>query len=301
MRKEWFKGRGSAIGIVSFLVFSLFSCSDDSNGVQLGKQEGVVTADEAVTVPNLENPKEMEHCLKITHTVALPNGKTVVNYTTDYDIKEYVPRWVAFKFYQDVNNSGTQRQDDFRDDPQLPSKYHLGDHVYFSPYQRGHMCASADRLFSKEANSQTFYYTNMYPQIGDFNMNIWASLEAQVRQWRTRFDTLYVVRGGVLSADKYISVKGKKLNVPSKYWMALLGRTVKRSGDTFTAIAFCLDHKEYGGDQQFSTHRTEISRAATTISRLENLTGIDFFPALPDGVEKQVESSYSRRQWTGIQ
>lgn len=300
MRTSPYKYWGSILCLAVFLTFSLCSCSDNSDGMQLGSQEGLVTAQEPVTAAYLENPADMADCQRITHTSSL-NGSTVVNYTTDYDTVEYVPRWVAFKFYREVNNSGAQRQNDFRDDPQLPAKYHLGGYAYFTPYQRGHMCASADRLFSTEANSQTFYYTNMCPQIRDFNEHIWAALEAKVREWRTKFDTLYVVRGGVLSADRYVTVRGKKLNVPSKYWMALLGRTVKRSGDTFTAIAFCLDHKEYGGDQQFTTHREDISRSATSVERLENLTGIDFFPSLPDEVERQVETSYSRRLWTGLQ
>lgn len=266
------------------------SCQSDNGGIVFGQQESQVTN------KGLELPAHMAHCLTLTHTINL-NGKDVVNYTTEYYTINYVPRWVAFKFYKDINVKNVDRaKDGFHNDPSLPSRFQLTDNVHFTPYQRGHMCASADRTVSSTANEQTFYFTNMSPQLGDFNVNIWAALESQVRTWRERYDTLYVVRGGILSTNNTITVSGKKMNVPSKFWMALLGR----KGNNFSAIAFCLDHKAYGGDQKFSTHTATISNAALSIDSLETLTGIDFFPSLPDNLETSVESQMMKAAWYGL-
>lgn len=274
------------------LVLTLFnSCQGDNGGIvidQTGSQ---------ITKTGIELPAHVANCLTIQQTFTL-NGIHAVNYTTEYDTINYVPRWVAFKFYKDINKKNTQRYNGgFHNDPSLPKRFQLVDDIHFPGYQRGHMCASADRVVSSEANIQTFYFTNMSPQLGDFNENIWAALESQVRKWRDRYDTLYVVRGGILPADgKTITVSGKKMAVPSKYWMALLGRT----GDNFNAIAFSLDHKTYGGDQNFSTHATTISNAAMSIDDLEKLTGIDFFPALPDDLENSVEKTMLKAGWNGL-
>ncbi len=107
-------------------------------------------------------------------------------------------------------------------------------------YDRGHLCASADRLYSREVNEQTFYYTNMSPQRNKFNTGIWLTLEGQVQSWGrscTASDTLYVVKGGTI--DKEDQIRGYISNdlskpVPKYYYMALLFK----KGDSFKAIAF---------------------------------------------------------------
>lgn len=274
--------------------FLLNACQTD-DGVELNNDQRVV-----VTASNIELPAEMEHCVKITHTFPL-NGKEVVNYTTDYDTINYIPRWVAFKFYLDVNQSNVKRIDNFRDDPQLPSKFYFGKNTHFPGYDRGHLCASADRLVTQKANDETFYFTNMCPQLGDFNQKIWAALEAQVREWRSKFDTLYVVRGGILqNGGPTINVSGKKMAVPYKYWMALLGRNVSKKGDTFTAIGFCLEHKTYGGTNKFQEQAATISNNVVSIDELERQTGIDFFHSLPEAVQTAVEQTVLKSKWNGL-
>ena len=62
----------------------------------------------------------------------------------------------------------------------------------------GHQIPSADRTTSNIANSQTFYFTNMTPQLSVLNGQMWANLEGQVRTWMAASDTLYVVTGAVL-------------------------------------------------------------------------------------------------------
>lgn len=274
-------------GMMCFLL-GLSACGSD-DGIRLDNGE-------QLTVAGIEIPSPVEHCVEIEHTFTL-NGKNATNYIVNYDTINYIPRWVAFKFYKDINQSTVKRVDNFINDPLLHERFHLTDNVHFTPYQRGHLCASADRLVTREANEQTFYFTNMSPQMADFNEHIWAALEGQVRTWRSRFDTLYVVRGGVLPANgNSITVSGKKMAVPSRYYMALLGR----SGNNFSAIAFCLDHKAYGGSSNFTDHAATISKAAMSIDDLEKLTGIDFFPRLPDELEKVIENSFMKSSWYGL-
>lgn len=276
------------------LLLLLNACQSD-DGIQLDPEKDVV-----VTAADIELPANVENCLKITHTFPL-NGREVVNYTTDYDTINYIPRWVAFKFYKAVNQSTVKRIDNFRDDPQLPSRFYLGRDAHFPGYDRGHLCASADRLVTRQANDDTFFFTNMCPQLGDFNQKIWASLEAQVRVWRTQFDTLYVVRGGILQKDgKTIDVNGKKMAVPYKYWMALLGRNVSKKGDAFTAIGFSLEHKEYGGTSNFSEQAATISNNVVSIDELERQTGLDFFSSLPETVQTTVEATVLKSKWKGV-
>lgn len=86
-------------------------------------------------------------------------------------------------------------------------------------------------------NKQTFYASNMTPQRGQFNQNMWAALEAKVRSYVCP-DTLYVVTGCYF-ANLDESTKDKAGNVcpvPTNYFKVLL-RT--RDGATGKRIADC--------------------------------------------------------------
>ena len=54
-----------------------------------------------------------------------------------------------------------------------------------SGYDRGHIVASEDRVYCQDANGQTFYMTNMYPQMHNFNAGIWEDMEKLVRNFLT--------------------------------------------------------------------------------------------------------------------
>ena len=162
-------------------------------------------------------------------------------------------------------------------------------------YQRGHICASSDRLYSQDANEQTFYYTNMSPQKGYFNTGIWGDLEGKVRTWGRSDsfrDTLYVVKGAALDKEnqiwEYIGNDRTK-PVPKYYYMALLCK----KGETFKAIGFWMD--------QSTTVKPVLSECAKTIDELEILTGLDFFHNLSDNLENAVESKYALSAWPTLQ
>ena len=163
-------------------------------------------------------------------------------------------------------------------------------------YYRGHICASADRLYSREVNEQTFYYTNMSPQSWNFNGGIWLSLEGKVQSWGrscTASDTLYVVKGGTI--DKEEQIRGYINNdlskpIPKYYYMALLFK----KGESFKAIAFWMEHSD-------TPKSTKLVDYALSIDELEEKTGIDFFPSLNDNLENALEATYSTKAWPGLE
>lgn len=275
---------------LSPLLFGLFiaftSCEkDEDNGSQS------FTSGPA-ELPELRNGANDQF---ITHSTQI-NGKTVTTYSMEYDRSKKHARWVAFTFFDLTSQVNTDRTDAWNDDPSIPLEYR-STRSDFSGYDRGHICASADRVYSKEANEQTFYYSNMSPQYGTFNQNIWADLETKVRDWgrnNSFRDTLYVAKGGTIDREDQIltyTTKGPNhLPVPKYYYMALLCK----KGDRFKAIAFCLDQsKSYSKPYDFSKY-------AMTIDELEELTGIDFFHNLSNNLENAVESQIALSAWPGL-
>lgn len=229
-----------------------------------------------------------------THTSTY-NGKEFITYSAEYDCTKKHTRWVAFTFDNVSNKKNTNRSDKWGNDPKIPSAYRTYDSDYKSPYNKGHLVASADRYITTEANVQTFYYSNMSPQISSFNGGIWSSMENKVRDWAKPLnasDTIYVVKGGkidgTIADGTLIEYTGNQVAVPKNYFMAILSLKGGTSPQ-YKAIAFYIDQKNYSS--------SSISSYVISIDELEEKTGIDFFHNLPDNIENEVERSYNKSDW----
>lgn len=242
----------------------------------------------------LELPRPSGRSADFLVTHRLEDGS--VNYSLEYDSERYHARWVAFTFDEANSVKKTKRSDAWAWDPQLPSRLNTERLFKGSGYSRGHLVASEDRSASYEANAQTFYYSNMSPQLQEHNSGIWARLENKVQTWgrsaRLR-RVLYVAKGGTISDDLILSerVKGK-IVVPRYYWMALLA---EKDGE-YHSIAFLTEHRAYERGE------SDLKRLALSVDSLERFTGLDFFYNLPDSIEAAVEqelpdSPIARRTW----
>lgn len=211
-----------------------------------------------------------------THVV---NGKSMRNWSFDYDPEALLSHWIAYPLNKDLIGRGS-RTDVWDYDPLVPvTKQPSLFKSYKGDWQRGHQLPSADRL-DYDANVSTFYFTNMTPQNGQLNEGVWAELEQKVRDWSAEFDTLYVVTGCSIIGSTEVATDndGKAVTVPVGYYKALLG--YKASGDLagsaandgYTGCAFWFDNAPYTG---------KYMDKVMTISDLEKKTGVDFFVNLP--------------------
>lgn len=209
----------------------LQSCSKDENNNSNNFATGIVE------LPALRNGV---NDVFVTHSTTF-KGQKVTSFSMEYDKSKKHSRWIAFRFDNQTRLQEATRSDEFIPDPSLDMEYQRTQ-VDFGKkgYDRGHLCASADRLYQQEANDQTFYYTNMSPQRNNFNTGVWLALEGQVQSWGrscTASDTLYVVKGGTIDKEEQVKeyIGGDRSKpVPKYYYMALLFK----KGDSFKAIAF---------------------------------------------------------------
>lgn len=285
-----------------FLSVTVFAACGDDDGISYGKKTddtGVVVSSEITTRMETPQIKTDGSTIVLSHSTK-ENGKDIMTYCLEFDKATYHSRWVAFRFDGITRKNNTSRSNNpYADDPDLPSSLQIGD-GYFSGYQRGHLCASADRLYSAEANEITFYMSNMSPMLGSFNQGYWVTLEGNVQRLgrnATFADTLYVVKGGTILSNQLkgymTTMKGKRMGVPKYYYMALL----KVKNGQYSSIAFWMEHKEYGYRYESQAPLNEFYDKAITVNELESLTGIDFFPNLPDDKEETIESQLVPANW----
>ena len=148
---------------LSLLCISFCACDKDDNNDSNNFATGIVE------LPALRNGA---NDVFVTHYTTF-NGQKVTSFSMEYDKSKKHSRWVAFRFDNQTRLQGATRGDNFIPDPSLDTEYQRTQ-VDFGKkgYDRGHLCASADRLYRQEANDQTFYYTNMSPQRNNFNTGV---------------------------------------------------------------------------------------------------------------------------------
>ena len=205
------------------------------------------------------------------------SGKEYRNYSFGWSQKDLVALWMAYPLCSMYTNKTVSRTDAWAYDPLLGPEYSSAPFGgYGGSYARGHQVPSADRLCSYNANVQTFYGSNMTPQLNAHNEGIWQTLESKVRTLANTSDTTYVVTGCVVDGSTTFTQDsdGKKMTVPVGYYKVLLRYSKSSTISTWAAMAFYTEHKSYSGS-------TSLRSLAMSVDELEEMLGMDFFVNLP--------------------
>ncbi|MBO7343030.1 MAG: DNA/RNA non-specific endonuclease [Alistipes sp.] len=227
------------------------------------------------------------------------------NYTVCYSSEHRSPLWVAAPRHR-AYTGDVKRVDNYDFDPTLPVNIQTRLNRSYGDYTRGHMLGSAERTASTHMNNQTFYVTNIAPQLRDgFNERggAWNNLEYFVDK-QVCADTLYVVTGAIYerftdSDGTTIEPRttknkndGKQIGVPTAYYKALL-RT--RSGRTGKSVAQCkaseLKCAAFIVGHRSASGRKPSAEDMISIKELEQMTGIDFFANVPHAPEREAKAS----------
>lgn len=205
-------------------------------------------------------------------------------YTLSYSVPHKQAEWVAYMLTKDnLLNGTTKRKDNFRPDSLITlGSATLADYAG-SGYDRGHLAPAADMKINSKAMSECFFLSNMSPQKSDFNRYIWEKLEEQVRNWAKEYDTLYIATGGTLKYPVDTIGPGNVM-VPGYFYKVILSYTSKEK----KAIALVLPNEK--GTKQ-------LNQYVVSIDSVEKMTGIDFFPSLPDSIENRLESTAITSNW----
>lgn len=207
-------------------------------------------------------------------------------YTLSYNEDWEQPNWVSYRLTKNmVMKKVAGRTNDFRPDPLVSTGSSDLDDYRRSGYDRGHLCPAAAMAFSKTAMSETFYMSNMSPQVPGFNRGIWKKLEEKVRGWAVKNIEISVVTGPIFYNNrKRKEIGNDKVDVPDAFYKVILDN---REPD-IKAIGFIMPNK--------STYKSPYNYAVP-VDTVEAVTGIDFFSYLPDKVENKIERDNNYKKW----
>jgi endonuclease G len=205
-------------------------------------------------------------------------------FTLSYNEKYEQAEWVAYELKRSYVRSGNFHRPYFIEDPKVKTGSADWRNYKKSGYDKGHLCPAGDMGFVINAYNDTFFTSNISPQVHDFNGGVWNRLEQKVRYWATKYDGVFVITGGVLQPNLK-TIGQEKVMVPNYFYKILLDN----SDGKYKMIAFLLPN---------SKSDKPLYDFVVSVDSIEKMTGIDFFPKLDDKTESTLEKSSDYKSWS---
>lgn len=210
-------------------------------------------------------------------------------------------RWVAHIILPDVIKGTVTRTNDFRIDEKVKNGSAVEADYFLKKlkadssweydafgFDRGHLAPSADFRWSSVALSESYYYSNMSPQLADFNRGKWGDLEDAIRSYiyNNNGTELYVFTGPVLKEGLAVIERGvNKVSIPQQYFKIVADLNKKK------AIAFLMPNEAIS---------KPLKSFATSIDNIEALTGLNFFNKLPEALQEILEKQADATDWLPV-
>jgi endonuclease G, mitochondrial len=225
-------------------------------------------------INNLEIPKISSKDEIISHT----------GYSLLYNEAHEQANWVAYELTKEETSKLFERTNKFMPDPLIKTGSARDEDYQGYGYDRGHLAPASDMGYSSITMTESFYYSNMSPQVPSFNRGIWKKLEALVRTWAIENNSIYVVTGPILTKGLE-TIGPDKVSVPKYYYKVILDYTEPG----IKGIGFILPNE---GSKE------NLENFALSIDSVESVTGIDFFNLLENRQENEIEKTLCLNCWS---
>lgn len=205
------------------------------------------------------------------------------NYVVSYNQGLKIPNWVAWHLTAEHADGDIKRFASYLEDEEVPEPRATNEDYKGSAWSHGHMCPAGDNKWNAEAMKESNLLTNMCPQDRNLNSGLWNRIEMDCRKWAKQYGSVYIVCGPLLYNKEHETIGANKVVVPEAFFKVVLCLEGKPK-----AIGFVV--KNNAGTKKKDQY-------VNTVDEVERLTGIDFFPALPDSIENVVEAYANLEDW----
>jgi len=282
------------VATVGVLLLALCACSKKAFTTPPGKAGGQVTWVGALV--------SAEHrIMGDVMTYGFPSHGMLLyreGYVCSYDTRTRVPHWTAERLNRKRLRPGvTTRTRLFRVDADLNPEFRSQSNDFLgTPYVRGRMAAASNHLGDPVALAQTYYLSNVAPQLGQaFRQSFWVQFETQVRDWAREVDDLYVFTGPLFlpeeGADgrsyvRYEVIGANRVAVPTHFFKVMLR---ERDGRR-EMQAFLVPHRPVAAD-------TPLAEFQVSVDDVERVAGLDFFDEMTEPTQSRLEARNRGYVW----
>ena len=208
-------------------------------------------------------------------------------YISYFNTKHRIPNCVIYELTAtqvaqcDAPGAEKRKNYQFNADPMCSASPQWSDYKH-SGYDRGHMAPANDMKWSKTSMEESFYMTNICPQLHALNDGCWRKLELAIHRWAQRDKRLIIAAGPVLKNVMHTIGPDRNISVPAAFYKVVYAPNQGR------AIGFIFNNEKISGG--YASH-------AVSVDYVERVTGIDFFCALDDALENKIEAHSSIDMW----
>jgi len=214
----------------------------------------------------------------IDDVVKLKNSNNEELKYTNFSVVMSKSRGLAF--YTAVNIDGSKLEplernnDVWYYEPRIEKQFQYGPELYFNnDIDRGHLVRRLDPVWGpnfKEANEDTFHFSNCSPQHKNLNQKTWLGLEDYILKNTDVHDLKVNVFTGPVFNTNDLVYRGKYL-VPSEFWKVV---TIIKNDNTMSSTAYLETQKQLIADLKFVFG--EYKTYQIQITKIESLTGLNF-------------------------
>ena len=208
-------------------------------------------------------------------------------YTVSYNADYRIANWVAYVLTdKEARSDKAERQNKFVVDPLVKGASATNEDYTRTGYDRGHLAPAGDMKWSEKAMRESFYLSNITPQKPGLNRGIWKELEEQIRLWARENGAVLIATGPVIPDEELNRLGKNRVGVPRQFYKVLCMVV----NNQLEGVGFLFENRDYG--------TTPLRQMMVPIDSVEQVTGIDFFPALPDAEERQMEATVHTDLWS---
>lgn len=206
-------------------------------------------------------------------------------FSVGYSFKYRQAVWTSYILTEEnLQKKQVKRGASFRVDPAVKYAPVRPKDYAGTGYDKGHLAPAADMTWSVQSMENSFFMSNISPQIPGCNRGIWKRVEKQVRSWALREKKLCVITGPVfLDTEKRLGKSS--IPVPTAFYKVVLDLT-----PPMKMIAFLIPNEP---------SKKRIYFFMVPVDKVEEVTGYDFFSALDDELENALEKECDADKWFG--
>jgi endonuclease G len=188
-------------------------------------------------------------------------------YVVEHSPSRHTAFWSAEHLIGLEQSAVADRVNAFKADPDLPVTEAARPSDYSNTgYDQGHMSPVGDMHADPAAMLESFYLSNMVPQNPMNNRDGWNHLEYYVRGLAMKNNNVYVITGPVYQCNPCKTIGKTKVMVPTHLYKIVYLPTRK------LAISFLVPNIPF--------NEKGIPKYISSVSDIQKVTGITFFPAL---------------------
>ena len=202
-----------------------------------------------------------------------------------HDETKKAPLWVAQRMTPERLVNRVSRRDRFAPDPELPKgkRAELDDYRN-SGYDRGHMAPAADMRWSAQAMEESFYLSNMAPQVGPgMNRGIWSDIESTIRKWVASRRELFIYTGPIYDTLTPSRIGPNQVAVPTHFYKVVFDPV------RVDTIAFVVPNAPQPNRR--------IEEFITSVRDIETRTGLNFLSNINPAVQRLIEEAVAAGLW----